>query len=259
MTVTVVLSHQNWPHTPDGAFTMPETPSIFEQEHEDFRVHRARLHGEGGRPPPRPVGEGRAGQPRGLAKAGEMGLLCFDVDEEYGGAGIKDFRYNAVIAEEISRVGASGLGFPVHTDIIVPYISTARHRRAEAALAARPGQRRADLGDRDDRAGRRLRPAGHPHQRRRQGRPLRAQRLEDVHLQRHPERPGHRGLPHRPRRRPPGHQPARRRARHGGLRARPQPRQDGPEGAGHRRAVLRQRAWCPRRTSSARRARASSA
>jgi alkylation response protein AidB-like acyl-CoA dehydrogenase len=29
-----------------------------------------------------------------------------------------------VLAEEISRVGASGLGFPVHTDIIVPYIST---------------------------------------------------------------------------------------------------------------------------------------
>jgi alkylation response protein AidB-like acyl-CoA dehydrogenase len=57
-------------------------------------------------------------------KAGALGLLCFDVDEEYGGAGVKDFRYNMVIAEELTRVGANGPGFSVHTDIIVPYLSS---------------------------------------------------------------------------------------------------------------------------------------
>jgi alkylation response protein AidB-like acyl-CoA dehydrogenase len=57
-------------------------------------------------------------------KAGEKGLLCFDVGEEYGGAGVKDFRYNMVLAEELTRVGAHGPGFPVHTDIIVPYLSS---------------------------------------------------------------------------------------------------------------------------------------
>jgi alkylation response protein AidB-like acyl-CoA dehydrogenase len=57
-------------------------------------------------------------------KAGEKGLLCFDVDEEYGGAGVRDFRYNMVLAEEMTRAGAHGPGFPVHTDIIVPYISS---------------------------------------------------------------------------------------------------------------------------------------
>src|SRR3954453_18466547 len=56
-------------------------------------------------------------------KAGEQGLLCFDVDEEYGGAGVKDFRYNMVLGEESARAGASGPGFIVHTDIIVPYLS----------------------------------------------------------------------------------------------------------------------------------------
>jgi len=56
-------------------------------------------------------------------KAGEAGLLCFDVDEEYGGMGAKDFRYNMVLIEEVTRAGASGLGFPVHNDVIVPYIS----------------------------------------------------------------------------------------------------------------------------------------
>jgi alkylation response protein AidB-like acyl-CoA dehydrogenase len=57
-------------------------------------------------------------------RAGAQGLLCFDVAEEYGGPGVSDFRYNMVLAEEMTRAGASGPGFPVHTDIIVPYIST---------------------------------------------------------------------------------------------------------------------------------------
>ena len=57
-------------------------------------------------------------------KAGEQGLLCFDVAEEYGGAGVDDFRYNQVLAEESARAGASGPGFIVHTDIIVPYLSS---------------------------------------------------------------------------------------------------------------------------------------
>jgi alkylation response protein AidB-like acyl-CoA dehydrogenase len=57
-------------------------------------------------------------------KAGDTGLLCFDVAEEHGGPGVADFRYNMVLAEELTRAGAHGPGFPVHTDIIVPYIST---------------------------------------------------------------------------------------------------------------------------------------
>ncbi|MCH1866292.1 acyl-CoA dehydrogenase family protein [Nocardioides sp. CFH 31398] len=57
-------------------------------------------------------------------KAGEAGLLCFDVPEEYGGLGTTDFRFNLVLSEEMSRAMASGPGFPVHTDIIVPYITT---------------------------------------------------------------------------------------------------------------------------------------
>jgi len=56
--------------------------------------------------------------------AGAQGLLCFDVAEEYGGPGVADFRYNMVLAEELTRAGAHGPGFPVHTDIIVPYLSS---------------------------------------------------------------------------------------------------------------------------------------
>ncbi|MBX6382285.1 MAG: acyl-CoA dehydrogenase family protein [Microbispora sp.] len=55
-------------------------------------------------------------------KAGELGMFGFSVPEEYGGSGITDFRYNVVIVEEIIRVGATGLGFGLHNDIVAPYL-----------------------------------------------------------------------------------------------------------------------------------------
>ncbi|HYG93320.1 MAG TPA: acyl-CoA dehydrogenase family protein [Nocardioides sp.] len=102
---------------------MPDRPSIYEQEHEDFRQSaRAFMEREVVAHHEQWEKDGKVSR-EVWVKAGEAGLLCFDVPEEYGGAGIKDFRYNMIVAEEISRVGASGLGFPVHTDIIVPYIT----------------------------------------------------------------------------------------------------------------------------------------
>jgi alkylation response protein AidB-like acyl-CoA dehydrogenase len=56
-------------------------------------------------------------------KAGAAGLLGLDVDEEYGGAGQRDFRYNAVLVEEIVRARCSGLGFGLHNDVIAPYLT----------------------------------------------------------------------------------------------------------------------------------------
>ena len=53
--------------------------------------------------------------------AGEAGLLCFTMPEEYGGAGA-DFGYSAVLIEETGRVQASGIGFSLHNDITAPYI-----------------------------------------------------------------------------------------------------------------------------------------
>lgn len=55
-------------------------------------------------------------------KAGENGFLCMDVPEVYGGMGVNDYRYNAILTEELSRVGASGPGFAVQNELVVPYI-----------------------------------------------------------------------------------------------------------------------------------------
>ena len=46
-----------------------------------------------------------------------------EVPEEYGGGGVKDFRFNVVIAEELQQadVNAAGLGLTLHNDICLPY------------------------------------------------------------------------------------------------------------------------------------------
>src|SRR3982751_3637878 len=55
-------------------------------------------------------------------EAGKQGILGMDVPEQYGGGGVKDFRYNAVVGEETTRAGASGVGFTLHNDVVAPYL-----------------------------------------------------------------------------------------------------------------------------------------
>ncbi|WP_068076030.1 acyl-CoA dehydrogenase family protein [Novosphingobium lentum] len=54
-------------------------------------------------------------------KAGEAGMLCCTVPEEYGGLGL-DYLFDVVVFEELWRVGASGPGFLIHTDLVSTYI-----------------------------------------------------------------------------------------------------------------------------------------
>ncbi|MEL6828477.1 MAG: acyl-CoA dehydrogenase family protein, partial [Pseudomonadota bacterium] len=55
------------------------------------------------------------------SKAGEMGLLCASMPEEYGGAG-GDFRHEAVIIEQQQWKGIDGFGITLHNAIVAPYI-----------------------------------------------------------------------------------------------------------------------------------------
>jgi alkylation response protein AidB-like acyl-CoA dehydrogenase len=56
-------------------------------------------------------------------KAGRAGFLCTDVAPEYGGRG-GDFLYALIVAEELSRTWHTGLLAALHSDVVVPYIST---------------------------------------------------------------------------------------------------------------------------------------
>ncbi len=57
-------------------------------------------------------------------KAGEAGMLCCTVPEEYGGLGL-DYLFDVIVYEELWKVGASGPGFLIHTDLVATYILTA--------------------------------------------------------------------------------------------------------------------------------------
>jgi acyl-CoA dehydrogenase len=54
-------------------------------------------------------------------KAGDAGLLCTEMPEEYGGAG-GTFAHDAVIAEQLGRLGIDGWGVVLHNGIVAPYI-----------------------------------------------------------------------------------------------------------------------------------------
>ena len=58
-----------------------------------------------------------------FAKAGASGFLAMSIPEEYGGAGVHDFRYNQIVAEEIcaADVYPAGLGMTLHSDVCLPY------------------------------------------------------------------------------------------------------------------------------------------
>ncbi len=56
-------------------------------------------------------------------KLAEMGYLCPQVEEEYGGLGL-DFSFGVIISEELERIGSSLVGVGLHNDIVVPYIES---------------------------------------------------------------------------------------------------------------------------------------
>ncbi len=97
--------------------------NIFEPEHEMFRA-AVRRFVERECVPYHRQWEQDGIVPRDLwLKAGALNLLCMDVPEAFGGAGVQDFRYPVIITEEFTRLNCTGPGFSLHSDVAAPYIS----------------------------------------------------------------------------------------------------------------------------------------
>jgi acyl-CoA dehydrogenase len=95
--------------------------TLFSDEHEIFRSSVRRFIAE--EILPHHAEWQKAGiTPRSLwLKAGENGLLCPAVTEEFGGYGA-DFLYSAIIIEELARAGTPDIAFYTHSDIAAPYL-----------------------------------------------------------------------------------------------------------------------------------------
>lgn len=58
-------------------------------------------------------------------EAGKLGLLGFSVPEHLGGPGVDDFRYNAIVIDELQRAGAAAeaIAFTLQNDVVLPYLT----------------------------------------------------------------------------------------------------------------------------------------
>jgi alkylation response protein AidB-like acyl-CoA dehydrogenase len=97
---------------------------IFDPEHDEFRA-TARSFFETVCVPHTAEWEERGYTAREpWLEAGKLGLLGWEMPEAYGGAGIIDFRFNAIVNEEFWLTGSVGLGLGVQNDITSGYFRT---------------------------------------------------------------------------------------------------------------------------------------
>jgi len=95
--------------------------TIFSEEHEIFRAS-ARRFIAAEIVPHYPAWDRDGLVPREIwRQAGAAGLLLCNAPEEFGGAG-GDFLFSAIVMEELARVGANGVFFHLHSDIVAPYL-----------------------------------------------------------------------------------------------------------------------------------------
>jgi alkylation response protein AidB-like acyl-CoA dehydrogenase len=98
--------------------------TVFEAEHEQFReVVREFLARE-------VAPHAQAWEAAGIVDrevyraAGKHGVIGFNIPEQFGGAGVADFRFNAVVAEELATAGPGTPAFTLHNDIVAPYLTS---------------------------------------------------------------------------------------------------------------------------------------
>nr|WP_189117630.1 acyl-CoA dehydrogenase family protein [Nocardioides luteus] len=95
----------------------------YEEDHEDFRASVQQWLERSVKPHTDKHIADKALPREFWLEAGENGFLGLAIPEEYGGAGAEDFRFNAVLAEELAKIGAA---YPtcvgIHSDITAPYL-----------------------------------------------------------------------------------------------------------------------------------------
>ncbi|GAA0260844.1 acyl-CoA dehydrogenase family protein [Saccharothrix mutabilis subsp. mutabilis] len=97
--------------------------TLFEDDHHAFRETARAFVDRTVRPNYEKYVEQRSIDRELWLEAGRQGLLGLEIPEEYGGSGANDYRFNAVLGEELCKVSAgvaSCLG--IHGDVVAPYL-----------------------------------------------------------------------------------------------------------------------------------------
>ncbi|MCQ4119449.1 acyl-CoA dehydrogenase family protein [Rhodococcus tibetensis] len=96
--------------------------TLFEPEHDLFRESYRKFLAQHAEPNHAQWEEQNIVDRSLWVEAGKQGFLGMAVPEEFGGGGVRDFRYNAIVTEETTRGGYSGIGFTLHNDVVAPYL-----------------------------------------------------------------------------------------------------------------------------------------
>jgi alkylation response protein AidB-like acyl-CoA dehydrogenase len=99
------------------------TRTIFDADHEAFREAAAAFVDRSVIPRMQELGELHHHPREMWLEAGAQGFLGLDVPAAYGGGEAGDWRFNAVLAEELSRASvATSSAFGIHYDVCAPYL-----------------------------------------------------------------------------------------------------------------------------------------
>ncbi|MCE7056804.1 acyl-CoA dehydrogenase family protein [Algoriphagus sp. AGSA1] len=103
-------------------FGLPRT--LFNEEHDLFRVSVRDFIAKEITPYNLQWEKNKMVSRESWLKLGKNGFLGIQAPERFGGLNIQDFRYNAIFIEELGLSGCSApaIGYPLHSDIVMPYI-----------------------------------------------------------------------------------------------------------------------------------------
>jgi alkylation response protein AidB-like acyl-CoA dehydrogenase len=97
--------------------------NVYGPDHEAFRATAHEFVERSLKPRAEQFIEARAIDREVWIEAGKQGLLGLEVPEAYGGSEAHDFRFNAVLAEELSKFNAAASSsFGIHADCVAPYL-----------------------------------------------------------------------------------------------------------------------------------------
>ncbi|NLB47140.1 MAG: acyl-CoA dehydrogenase family protein, partial [Microbacteriaceae bacterium] len=97
--------------------------NIFDEEHDEFRDVVRRFVEKEVVPNLERWSEAGLVDRELIAKAGQTGILGMSAPEQFGGGGVDEFRFIAIVIEELARVGATAIVMTLcgFNDLVAPY------------------------------------------------------------------------------------------------------------------------------------------
>jgi alkylation response protein AidB-like acyl-CoA dehydrogenase len=105
---------------------------VFEPEHEQVRETARQFVAHEVAPHAQKWAQERIVDRSAFAAAGKYGLIGFNMPEAYGGGGSDDFRFNAVVVEELAKFGSATPSLSLQNDIVGPYFSSLGNEEQKA-------------------------------------------------------------------------------------------------------------------------------